>query len=109
MECLGSQKAKKFWTGSKRMLRISVLRSLKELPTKVEAKTRFNIKARESSLAKLTLLLFRWLKHTKKKQIKIPNQSIQNNINSKLSVWRLKEEKRIGKYKDKKEYGRTSC
>lgn len=35
VECLGSQKAKKFWSGSKRMLRISVLRSLKELPTQV--------------------------------------------------------------------------
>lgn len=35
VECLGSQKGKKFWTSSKRMLRISVLRSLKELPTKV--------------------------------------------------------------------------
>lgn len=71
-------------------------------------KTRFKIKAREISLAKLTLLLTRWLKHTKKKQTKIQNQSILTEINPQLSVWRLEEEKRIGKDKNKKECRRTS-
>lgn len=84
-----------FWGCSKRMLRISVLKSLKESPAKVWAKTRFNTKAREISLAKLTLRLARWLKHTKKKQTKIQNQSILTEINPQLSMWRLEEEKRI--------------